>query len=1238
NKPSTQNLQTIQSKDRPHTFSEARNFFLSAIINPIKRLHTQISILTKLAEYLTKLSLPSSIDPLSFRLNPNLDAMKSKITQSRQLGEIKHLTKASYLNGLSDQDWLKLVVSNDQLDKVSSSWILAALIELITANFPPSSRLVSYYALIIKTWTASPNNQSSLSISINHLLIEILNWLSLIIPKSFHPHQKLQILKFLNIISSPLTHLNLNLNLIIRDPIQSIIYLHSILDLFKLLQSPQLAFNQLDSFDPSLSIRFNQKLLQALTPAILSIHPIDLINSISNSNSNSNSIPSWDSLLNKLIDLLNSPQSIPIPSINQVELPSILHHLSPSLSKKFFLKSQNHPTISQNSSSSIRAKAIIISILLKPGLSALDFNSTKSSSSPLIHSIIAFAISHSSHSSNPNSNSSIPNHSWILDLFLAAILIGNTPSSFIIESDHTNLKENPSIYHDLDHHEDEKVSWKALLAGGRLAELIRLALDTQPLKNNQNVLLNQSDLQLLKINLIHKLPNHNLNLINQNSYPSNLSHNLALRNHLFSALLSSISSNELVSPDQLESFINSSSQLNQPQIILNHHIHLDLGLDPLIESLGKSKHLSIPQLSISLHQTLSTASTSFDLSTCISLTKALNGLDTLSTIFLWLQPKDILAPIVTLLDHWTDIRNDHSNTNNNNESEGSSGSEFEKFGALLGWLQGVVARFHLTSNLDLHLNKSNGFTIHYLLNPSTSYPISSLPPSHLSTLSSWIEALYGSSGISDDLLSNTDPRIFFTICASLFKQSFDGLRTGLIDLQTFREGLSYFEQELLVVGCAVGVVGWLINELTRSGSVSATSYPTALLEILQAILLSDSITPIAIQLVSAKSLRLLRSFNSYFNQTQSYQLTLASSNVGDLHSHVQLDIPKLESKLTALPPTGLITPTGFLSFDFINQTNLPNIGWQKALQTSLNMAVNNLDSLDHQNQKNQSSYRSEATIPLWSLLPTILNAMSIEKFIEITINGISAAISQAQEASINPPEINTNHQQIGSQVLRSWDTAHYERVQRAIELAVEIFNWPFELVGMDQLSRFRYKSNHKELHRPWFVSRVLENVFLEWGSRVGRHERIEDGELERDVVLGCLERLENIETAIHTSNASTEELPDPKDNQRHCLSKFYRKVAAKVIKEEYERDLNTLVARRLSKTDEIDQQFIKLHDNLEEKEINTDAVVGDKIPKKRKIDKKLKPNAKNTDRTVLAWIFKSLDINENQGLIGFKIN
>ncbi|KAA1088379.1 mediator complex subunit [Puccinia graminis f. sp. tritici] len=261
----------------------------------------------------------------------------------------------------------------------------------------------------------------------------------------------------------------------------------------------------------------------------------------------------------------------------------------------------------------------------------------------------------------------------------------------------------------------------------------------------------------------------------------------------------------------------------------------------------------------------------------------------------------------------------------------------------------------LMSNLSYHLGATTGFTIHHLSNPSTSYPISSLPATHQSTLSSWIEALYGSSGIPDDLLGHTDPRIFFSISATLFKQSFDALTIGLIDLQTFRDGLSYFEHKLLVGGCAVGVVGWLLNELTRVG-----------------ILLSDAITPTALHLVSARSLAVIRAFDASFSRAPPDHLGPGS----DLNRRVQLDLGAIERRLSVLPASEMIEPAGFLAYDFGSAT-----GWPDALDAAVRSAVRaETDSPD-------------PTIALWSLLPHILKAVSVGEFVQMTIR---AAISASK--------------------------------------------------------------------------------------------------------------------------------------------------------------------------------------------------------------------------------------------------
>ncbi|WAQ84524.1 hypothetical protein PtA15_5A94 [Puccinia triticina] len=388
-------------------------------------------------------------------------------------------------------------------------------------------------------------------------------------------------------------------------------------------------------------------------------------------------------------------------------------------------------------------------------------------------------------------------------------------------------------------HEDaDRRVWTALLAGGRLPELIRTALPTHPE-------LCPADLLGLQQSLNHP--------------------------RLWPALHAALVANRLAEalPDPSPAG------------------HLDLGLQPLLDALGKDIQTPPAALARLLHQTLETAAATFDLATCMALTTALSTLGGLGVL----------------------------------------GSEFESFGALLGWLQGVVGRFNLMDDLEYHLDTQTGFTLHYITSPSTAYATSELPATHESVMRVWIEALYGSSGIPDALLGSTDPRIFFATAATIVKQSFDALAVGRIDLQTFRDGLSYFEHKLLIGGAAVGVVGWILDELTRLGPFSPTDYPTALLEILQAILLSDAISPTALRLVGARSLGVIR---AYDGRVSSPVAVLLPPDDAGLGRRVQLDVAGLEQRLTELPASEMEDPAGFLAHDFGPGTDWP---------TALTMAV-----------------------------------------------------------------------------------------------------------------------------------------------------------------------------------------------------------------------------------------------------------------------------------------------------------
>ncbi|OAV85889.1 hypothetical protein PTTG_30208 [Puccinia triticina 1-1 BBBD Race 1] len=300
------------------------------------------------------------------------------------------------------------------------------------------------------------------------------------------------------------------------------------------------------------------------------------------------------------------------------------------------------------------------------------------------------------------------------------------------------------------------------------------------------------------------------------------------------ALLASLISNYLVQPQDLPEQDGQSGS----------HVNLDLGLQPLLDCLGKE----MTELAVALQQR---ATKTFDLSTCIALSNAPSVLDVLSTLFLWLEPRTILIPFRGLLNHWITIRNNLSQitASGPDGNKAGSGSGFKNFGGLLGWIQG---RFS------------------------------------------------GSSGIPDALLSTTNPRIFFAIALSLFKQSFNALNVCLINLQTFRDGLSYFEHKLLIARAAVG----MLDKLSRLGPISSNLYPTNLLEILKAILLLDAISATGLQLVATH----LQSVVCVFAK-RTWRMPAALSRLGaDLNWRVQLDVDAIKQRLMVLPAAEMLAP------------------------------------------------------------------------------------------------------------------------------------------------------------------------------------------------------------------------------------------------------------------------------------------------------------------------------------------
>lgn len=81
--------------------------------------------------------------------------------------------------------------------------------------------------------------------------------------------------------------------------------------------------------------------------------------------------------------------------------------------------------------------------------------------------------------------------------------------------------------------------------------------------------------------------------------------------------------------------------------------------------------------------------------------------------------------------------------------------------------------------------------------PHEVFALSDLSEDERACMSSWVQALFGTSGIGDDLLQSTPPASFFRLAPTLVSQAIIAHADGVINETDLMNGLSYFSQNLL---------------------------------------------------------------------------------------------------------------------------------------------------------------------------------------------------------------------------------------------------------------------------------------------------------------------------------------------------------------------------------------------------------------------------------------------------------
>lgn len=231
-----------------------------------------------------------------------------------------------------------------------------------------------------------------------------------------------------------------------------------------------------------------------------------------------------------------------------------------------------------------------------------------------------------------------------------------------------------------------------------------------------------------------------------------------------------------------------------------------------------------------------------------------------SAVAVWLLydgPAAIVAPLASLFDEQELAQS----------SDSGLGSIF--------LLAQVVAHQGIAAGVPLHdilPQQTYTFLPALLRSSSMCRTLSQYSVEDQEIVANWIASLFGSDGISDDLLQQSPPQLLLRITPTLFSQAITANTAGIIDVDTLRSGLSYYVQDLLSFALPVAL-RWLLSEVQRCnatdhGRISGYDYSgndtatvarrrTACLDVLASLLSAESCPPCVRALVASDVLRTL---------------------------------------------------------------------------------------------------------------------------------------------------------------------------------------------------------------------------------------------------------------------------------------------------------------------------------------------------------------------------------------------
>ncbi|KAL4951104.1 mediator complex, subunit Med5 [Aspergillus filifer] len=206
---------------------------------------------------------------------------------------------------------------------------------------------------------------------------------------------------------------------------------------------------------------------------------------------------------------------------------------------------------------------------------------------------------------------------------------------------------------------------------------------------------------------------------------------------------------------------------------------------------------------------------------CNSLSRRPQSLD---VMLLFRSPKQILQPLVALIDawHW-------------DEDQGESQPVYDEFGSILLLILAFKYRYDLRP-FDLGVTSGNSFLVKLLERGSSSQKLDELSEKQNKNLEDWIAALFIAEGIFEETMSSCSPQEFYMLVSTLFAQSLGACEAGKLEFDTLKGGFEYLLEPFLLPSLIVALT-WLGNHIWE-----AESDPTVSLKTLQSLVSPSSIS------------------------------------------------------------------------------------------------------------------------------------------------------------------------------------------------------------------------------------------------------------------------------------------------------------------------------------------------------------------------------------------------------------